>query len=194
MGIKKEYLFIKWVDSMQSTGVITDLWLDMATKKAKVSLVLDMNDMKVMEQLKNENKLNVELKKYREKRSLDANAYAWVLCDRIAKELSKDGIIVTKEQVYQDAILQMGTFQPMIIEEKAFEDFERIWQKQGLGFLVEEVSKKDKCVKVHCYYGSSTYNTKEMSLLIELIVELAKSLGIEMKSQAEIDSLLRSWE
>ena len=54
----------------------------------------------------------------------------------------------------------------MIIEEKAFENFKRIWQKQGLGFLVQEVSRKDKCVKVHCYYGSSTYNSKEMSLLI----------------------------
>lgn len=179
---------------MQSTGIITDLSLDIETRKAKISLVLDTNDIDIVEQLKNENKLNVELKKYRQKRSLDANAYAWVLCDSIAKELSKDGTIVTKEQVYQDAILQIGTFQAMIIEEKAFEDFERIWQKQGLGFLVQEVSRKDKCVKVHCYYGSSTYNTKEMSLLIELIVELAKNLNIETKPQEEIDSLLRSWE
>ena len=81
----------------------------------------------------------------------------------------------------------------MIIEEKAFENFKRIWQKQGLGFLVQEVSRKDKCVKVHCYYGSSTYNSKEMSLLINLLIELAKSINIETKSQAEIDSLLESW-
>lgn len=81
----------------------------------------------------------------------------------------------------------------MIIEEKAFENFKRIWQKQGLGFLVQEVSRKDKCVKVYCYYGSSTYNSKEMSLLINLLVELAKSLNIETKSDAEINSLLESW-
>ena len=59
--------------------------------------------------------------------------------------------------------------------------------------LVQEVSRKDKCVKVHCYYGSSTYNSKEMSLLINLLVELAKSLNIETKSQQEINSLLESW-
>ena len=99
-----------------------------------------------------------------------------------------------KEVVYKDAILQIGTFEPMIIEEKAFDNFKRIWSKQGLGFLVQEVSRKDKCVKVHCYYGSSTYNSKEMSLLIELLVELAKSLNLETKPQAEIDSLLRSWK
>lgn len=123
-----------------------------------------------------------ELKEYKQKRSLDSNAYCWVLCDEIAKELSKDGI------------LQIGTFEPMIIEEKAFENFKRIWQRQGLGFLVQEVSRKDKCVKVHCYYGSSTYDSKEMSLLINLLVELAKSLNIETKSDKEIESLLKEWD
>lgn len=146
------------------------------------------------EELQNVKEIDVEAKKHRNKRSLDANAYCWVLCDKIAKELSKDGTVITKEQVYKDAILQIGTFEPMILELKAYDNFKRIWEKQGLGFLVQEVSKKDKCVKVHCYYGSSTYNSKEMSLLIELIVGLAESLNIETKSQAEIDSLLESWD
>ena len=135
-----------------------------------------------------------ELKEYKPKRSLDSNAYCWVLCDEIAKELSKDGTIITKEKIYQDGILQIGTFEPMIIEEKAFENFKRIWQRQGLGFLVQEVSRKDKCVKVHCYYGSSTYDSKEMILLINLLVELAKSLNIETKSDKEIECLLKEWD
>ena len=80
------------------------------------------------------------------------------------------------------------------MKKKAFEKFKRIWKKQGIGFLVQEVSRKDKCVKVHCYYGSSTYDSKEMSLLINLLVELAKSLNIETKSQVEIDSLLKEWD
>lgn len=147
-----------------------------------------------LDKLQNENNIDVEAKKHREKRSLNANAYCWVLCDKIAKELSKDGTIVTKEKVYQDAILQIGSFEPMIVEEKAFENFKRIWEKQGLGFLIQEVSRKDKCVKVFCYYGSSTYNTKEMSLLINILIELAKTLNLETKTQAEIDSLLKSWD
>ena len=110
--------------------------------------------------LEQEKEKQFEIKEYRPKRSLDSNAYCWVLCDKIAKELSKDGTIITKEKIYQDAILQIGTFESMIVEEKAFENFKRIWKKQGLGFLVQEVSRKDKCVKVHCYYGSSTYNSK----------------------------------
>ena len=135
-----------------------------------------------------------ELKEYTEKRSLNANAYCWVLCDKIAKELSKEGTVTTKEIVYKDAITQIGSFEPMIIEEKAFENFERIWSRQGLGFIVQEVSRKDKCIRVNCYYGSSTYNTKEMSLLINLLVELAESLNIETKSENEINSLLEKWK
>nr|DAY39451.1 MAG TPA: NinB protein [Caudoviricetes sp.] len=135
-----------------------------------------------------------ELKEYKEKRSLNANAYCWVLCDKIAKELSKEGTVTTKEIVYKDAITQIGSFEPMIIEEKAFENFERIWSRQGLGFIVQEVSRKDKCIRVNCYYGSSTYNTKEMSLLIQLLVDLAKSLNIETKPEYEIKSLLERWK
>ena len=178
---------------MQTTGIITNLDIDYETRKPKISLVLDTNEIDVVEQLKNMDKLNVELKKWYKKRSLDANSYCWVLCDKIAKELSKDGI-TTKEEIYKDAILQVGTFEPFIVQEKTFENFKRIWEKQGLGFLVQEVSRKDKCVKVNCYYGSSTYDSKEMSLLIEILVQLAKSLNIETKSRAEIDSLLKEWD
>ena len=178
---------------MQTTGIITNLDIDYETRKPKISVVLDTNEISIVEQLKNENKLNIEMKKWYKKRSLDANAYCWVLCDKIAKELSKDGI-TTKEEIYKDAILQVGTFEPFIVQEKTSENFKRIWEKQGLGFLIQEVSRKDKCVKVNCYYGSSTYDSKEMSLLIEILVQLAKSLNIETKSKAEIDSLLKEWD
>lgn len=174
---------------MQTTAIITDINIDFNTRKPKISLLLDTNEISVVEELKNENKLNVELKKYRKKRSLDANAYCWVLCDKIAKQIGN----ITKEDVYKEAILNIGTFEPMIIEEKAYDNFKRIWERQGLGFLIQEVNRKDKCIKVHCYYGSSTYDSKEMSLLIDLIVQQAKEIGIETMPQQELESLLRSW-
>lgn len=178
---------------MEATGIITNFNKDWKTGKAIITLMLDIKDLEEIEKLSLLEKITITIKKFFKKRSLDANAYCWVLCDKIAKELCKDGTVITKEKIYQDVILQIGTFQPLIIEEKAYENFKRIWEKQGLGFLIQEVSRKDKCVKVHCYYGSSTYDSKEMSLLIELLVELAKSLSIETKTQAEINSLLELW-
>ena len=84
---------------MQTTGQITDINIDYKTHKSKISLLLDTNELDTIEQLKNQDKLNIELKKWYKKRSLDANAYCWVLCDMIAKEISKDGTIITKEEL-----------------------------------------------------------------------------------------------
>jgi hypothetical protein len=90
--------------------------------------------------------------------------------------------------------MQIGTFEPFIVQENGLDKFKRIWQNQGLGFVVQEVSRKDKCVRVNCYYGSSTYDSKEMSLLIELLVDTAKSLNIETMPKQELESLLRRWK
>lgn len=177
---------------MNSIGTLQDISIDYKSNKPKITLLLDQRQsISSLEEIK-EDKLSIEIKKYSKKRSLDANSYCWVICDKIAKELSKENA-TTKEEIYKDAILQIGTFEPMIIEEKAFENFKRIWERQGLGFLIQEVSRKDKCIKVHCYYGSSTYDSKEMSLLIELLVQLAKSLNIETMPEEELNSLLKSW-
>lgn len=174
-------------------GQLTDISIDYLSKKPKIQLVINTNEITYLEELKGL-ELDIELDKHREKRTLNANAYCWVLCDKIAKKLTVPDAVITKEDVYKDAILNIGTFQPMIVEEKAYDNLKRIWEKQGLGFLIQEVSRKDKCIRINCYYGSSTYNTKEMSLLIELLVQQAKEQGIEIKTQAEIDSLLRSWD
>lgn len=178
---------------MDLTGKIKTISIDYETSKPKIELLLNERECAdLLVNLKDDN-LYIKIDKIRNKRSLDANSYMWVLCDKIAKTLCKDGTITTKEDVYKDGITQIGSFEPFIVQEKSFDKFKRIWEKQGLGFIVQEVSKKDKCVRVNCYYGSSTYDTKEMSLLIELLVELAKSLDIETKSEKEIESLLNSW-
>lgn len=178
---------------MQVIGTLEEYTSNFNENTSKIVLTINSNDVNTLEKLRGL-KLNVELKQFREKRSLDANAYCWVLCDHIAKALTEQGAICIKEDIYKDAITQIGVFQPMIVEEKAFNKFQEIWKKQGLGYLVQEVSRKDKCVKVHCYYGSSSYDTKEMSLLINILVDLAKSLGVETRPQAEIDSLLMEWK
>lgn len=173
---------------MQTVGTLENIAIDYKTKQPKITLNCDKNCLEAIENLK-DSKLSIEIKKYRKKRSLDANAYCWVLCDKIAKTIG-----TTKEGIYKDAISNVGTFEPMIVEERAFENFKRVWEKQGLGFLIQEVSRKDKCVKVHCYYGSSSYNTKEMSILIDYIVQEAKQVGVETRPKEEIKSMLKEWE
>lgn len=179
---------------METTGMIVDTSIDFDTLKPKISLLLDTKDKDTINKLKSENKLNIELKKWYPKRSLDANSYCWVLCEKIAQEMSKDKIVITKEEIYKDAIQNVGVFIPFIVEEKAFEEFKRIWEKQGLGYQVQETSRQNKCVRVNCYYGSSSYNTQQMSRLIECLVQECQQLDIEIKTKEEIDSLLEKWD
>lgn len=131
-----------------------------------------------------------QIDEYKEKRSLNANGYLWILCEKIAKELSKDGVMTTKEDVYKEGVRYVGVFTPLIVEEKAFDKFKQDFESQGLGNQVSEVVRKNKCVRCNCYYGSSTYNTAEMSRLIDFIVQECQQLSIETKPADEIRSMI----
>lgn len=176
---------------MKTKAKISNLYADFDTRLPKVEFLVEDCEITSLEKLRGL-ELNLELKEA--KRSLDANSYMWVLCDKIAKKLSQDGSLITKEVVYKDAISNMGIFEVMIISEKALENFKRVWAKNGLGYIVKVESRKDKAVKIHAYYGSSSYDKREMSYLINYIVALCKDLDIETRPQAEIDSLLKEWE
>lgn len=126
-----------------------------------------------------------ELKQYRQKRSINANNYMWLLADEIAKALN-----TTKEEVYRHAISNVGVFYEMgFTSAEAMQAFKRIWQSNGTGWLTRSVDE----LTLHAYKGSSKYNTQEMSRLIDFVVDEAKGLGIETKPKEEIDALLKQW-
>ena len=175
---------------MQAIAQIKDISIDFETRKPKIRLLLATNELSDIEELKNENRLNFELKKYRERRSLDANAYMWVLVSKLQEKLD-----IPKEDIYKDAIKNIGVYEVIPVKNEAVERFIQAWKHNGLGWICETTkSKLEGFTNVLAYYGSSTYNTKEMSRLIELIVQECQQLNIETKSKSEIDSLLNQWE
>lgn len=175
---------------METTGQITDLSLDFKTQKAKIVLLLDTKQLDAVEELKNLDKLDVRIKKYRRKRSLDSNAYAWVLLGELQDKLN-----IQKEEIYRDLIRNIGSYEIVPLKNEAVEKFRQAWSQNGLGWITETTkSKLEGFTNVITYYGSSTYNTAEMTRLIDSIIEECKQLGIETKSQEEIDSLLKEWD
>lgn len=131
--------------------------------------------------------LSVEIKKYRKKRSLTANAYLFNLCDKLAKVLNS-----TKEEVYQEAVRKVGLFEHIAIPDKAVEAFLKHWNSSGLGNYAEitEKAKGDGYTVIRTYFGSSSYNTKEFSVLLDYVIEECKAQGIEVLPQEEIDRLI----
>lgn len=133
-----------------------------------------------------EHELDIEIKRHRNRRSLDANAYAWVLIDRIAEAMS-----ITREEVYREAIRGIGGVSDIVcVQDAAVDNLRRGWEKHGTGWQTETMpSKIEGCTNVILYYGSSVYDTKQMSLLIDKLVQDAKALGIETVTPAELERL-----
>ena len=131
--------------------------------------------------------VDVEIKKHREKRSLDANGYAWVLIGQIAAKMSLD-----KVDVYREAIRSIGGNSTIVcVQNVAVEALRNGWNKNGIGWITDTMPSKIKgCTNVILYYGSSTYDTKQMSLLIDHVVQDAKSLGIETLTPAELQAMM----
>lgn len=125
------------------------------------------------------------------KRSLDANAYAWVLIDKLAEATG-----LTKAEVYRNAIRNIGgVSETYCIPTRGVEMFCRIWDGNGLGWQVETFpSKLPRCTNVTAYYGSSVYDTAQMSRLIDALVQDCKALDIETMPSDRLQSLLSSWE
>ena len=124
------------------------------------------------------------------KRSLNANAYMWVLCSKIAEKLNK-----SKDDIYLKAIRDVGSFEFLPIKQTAVNDFLRHWNGRGLGWFAEIVgeSKLNGYINVIAYFGSSAYDTKEMSRLIDYVKADAEELGIQVMPESELKSLVDSW-
>lgn len=127
--------------------------------------------------------VSVQIKKWREKRSLDQNAMAWLFIDKLAEKLR-----LPREEVYRNEIRQVGGVSNTVcVMEKAADKLIEAWSKNGLGWSAEKVpSKIDGCVNVVLYFGSSTFDTAQMSRFIEQILEDCRAVGIDTTPLTDI--------
>ena len=140
-----------------------------------------------IDELKTIDNLDIEAKKHREKRSLDANAYAWVLIQKLAEATGAD-----KWSVYMKMLQEYSRkFTHVIVKPEAVEPFKQMFRAcVDLG----EVTVNGKTGhQLQAYYGSSTFDSKEMSVFINGIVYECKELGIETLTPAEIERMNAQW-
>lgn len=130
--------------------------------------------------------LDIEIKKHREKRSKDANSYAWVLMGKMAHKLK-----TTKDEIYLVMLERYGVFTHTILKPNAVERFKETYRLVKVLGNVKVNGKEG--VQLQCYYGSSTYDTKEMSDFIDGIVRECEELGIETMTPAQLTLLKNEW-
>lgn len=175
------------------TGKIADMTLDFVSGKPKLTLTINerQNAEMLYDDLHNCEKLSIKVDKYREKRSLDANAYFFVLADRLAEKLN-----TTKEEIYRNAIREIGGVSEIVcVRNEAVQRLCDGWKSNGLGWQTETFpSKLEGCTNVILYYGSSTYDQAQMHRLISNIVQDCQAVGIETRTPQEIESLIALWD
>lgn len=136
-------------------------------------------------------KLRVVAKKNRNKRSLDANAYCWLLISNIADIVGGDKELIYQEclRKYGQPLVDNGHVQMMSVVAEADVNSYGIYTKYAGNGWVHG--------KEFAHYiilrGSSTYDTKEMSIFIDGIVEDAKELGIDTVPIVELDKIKEKW-
>lgn len=127
-----------------------------------------------------------EISEHREKRSRNANALLWACLGDIAREIGSD-----KWDVYLQMLKRYGTYTYICVKPKAVEAVKKQWRES------EEIGKVmingEEAVQMLCYYGSSTYNTKEFSALLTGVISEMQEMGLMTPSDHELEKALEQW-
>lgn len=134
--------------------------------------------------------IDIEIKQARKHRSLDANAYCWVLIDKLAE---KTGL--RKTDVYRHAIKEIGGVSDTIcVMDKAVDRLREGWEKNGIGWQTDTMpSKVPGCTNVILYYGSSVYDSKQMAALTQSLIQDCEAVGVSTISEEQAQKMLGRW-
>lgn len=160
-------------------------WLVSFTTRVDPSLLFD----KFMGQ-----QVNVDIKKVSKARSKTANDFCWAMCTDIGNSMRPP---VPKEEVYRKAIRDVGVYFPIPVRDDLVEEWKRVWSRNGIGWFadVTDKSKNAGYTLMFSYCGSSTYNTEEMSRLIDYLKDEMNQLGLMIPiSRDEEQRMLSQWQ
>ena len=170
---------------MELTGKLIDHGIDYITDK--VSLTLKANEKQSFLMGYDEiadKELTITIKPYREKRSLNANALCWKLCTEIANVLRSD-----KDSIYVQMLKRYGQSEIVsVLATVNVSGYFKYYEEFGTGYV-----KGKEFTHYKVYKGSSEYDTREMSILLDGIVDEAKALNIAVMSERELSLIKSGW-
>lgn len=171
---------------IELTGKINGLTLDFSTGKANLSLTVNEKQtaMTLYDNLHDCEKLSIKIDKYREKRSLNANALCWKVCTEIANVLRSD-----KDSVYLEMLKRYGQSEIVsVLSTVDVSGYFKYYDTFGTGYV-----KGKEFTHYKIYKGSSEYDTREMSILLDGIIDEAKGMGIDVMSESELALIKNEW-
>lgn len=171
---------------MELTGRLIDCSVDFISGQPKLTLAVNEKEtlLQKFDDLK-EKELSIKITQYRKKRSLNANNYAWKLITEIGNIQR-----LSKEEVYLNMLRDYGQSDMIsVIAEVPISNYVKYCDEAGESTLNGKLFKHYKC-----YKGSSEFDTLEMSIFIDGIVQEAKQLNIQTETPEELAKLKASWK
>lgn len=147
------------------------------------------NDTASFKELEGKSLTGYVLSLKKPKKSLNANAYMWVLADKIASKIR-----ATKEDVYIKAVREVGAWIDITVKTDEIAEVTTAWKSHGIGWFSETMLEGNVYSDIRLYQGSSVYTQEQMARLVDYIVDEAKNLGIETMTPQELERLKAIWE
>ena len=173
---------------MEITGKIVATDLDYIRHKPKITIEIDSQRVIATdeyEKLSKAEKISVSLEDLKEKRGTNANSALWVLCNKIANVIG-----ITKDEAYIHQLKKYGQsfLVPLTIgtDPKGYFKYYE-YRERG------EINGR-ACDWYVVYKGSSEYNKREMSVLLEGTNNDCKELGVETIEEFKMKKLIEEWE
>lgn len=158
---------------------------DIATRKWIISFEVE-DAPEVFDKTKDK-LLNIDIKQFREGRSKDANALLWACIGEIAVALRTD-----KWSVYLLMLKRYGQYTYICVPPQAVDMVKRQWREvEEIGDI--KINGRD-AIQLLCYYGSSTYDTKQFSALLDGVISEMQEIGLEPPTSEEMRHCLEEWE
>lgn len=171
---------------MKVSGRIVGANIDFKTGKPVLMLEInERNDFEhIVDDLKDKDKLSIEVKEYRERRSLNANAYAWSLIGQIA-----DIVRAGKDEIYLMLLKRYGQSELIsVLSHVPIRNYVKYFEEAG-----ESKLNGKNFTHYRVYKGSSEFDTREMSIFIDGVVSEAKDLGIQTETPNQIAEMKARW-
>lgn len=169
------------------SGTIKDLAIDFRTGKPVLHIAVNEKEvaMACFDELKSCEKLLIKIGKYRGKRSLNANNYAWHLITQIGNRVRAN-----KEDVYFEMLQRYGQSEMIsVVADVPLGGFIKYYAEAGESVLNGKTFKHYRV-----YKGSSEFDKEEMAIFIDGIVDDAKGLGIQTETPEQIAKMKSLWE
>lgn len=139
---------------------------------------------KMAAKLKPDVRYMLSIEKEKKPRSNDQNRLMWELCQRIA-----EAIDVKRNEVYREIIRDYGDYVTVRVGRADAALVSNEWQAKGIGWITECESADGDDLVLRLYQGSSTYDTAQMTRVINALMDECRTLDIDV-DDGRVESLL----